>query len=198
MDNKSALAPKGRKYRSATRTDDTVFDRIWKYYFDQKNWIQLRRPEEIIRQRWELAWQMLCGEMLSNRLVAIRLTKKFGISIRQGYEDVKNAIALFGSDPRKATKEAKREIASEWIRRAIKKADEAGDLENLYRLFTRYNKLHALEDHSDNGISELITKLQPHVIEFNSDPETLEKQAADLMHDVEDTTFEDVTNNNEE
>lgn len=192
MSNKSAIAPSREgQSRSANRTEDTTFDRIWKYYFDEKNWIQLKRSEEVIRQRWELAWQMLCGEMLSNRLVAIRISKKFGISVRQGYEDVKNAITLFGSDPRKATKEAKREIVSEWIRKAIKKADAAGDLESLSRLFIRYNKLHGLEDHSDQGIAELLQKLKPHIIEFNADPETLEKQAQELIQDVE---FEDVTN----
>lgn len=168
--------------REAKKTKDSTFDRIFKFYYS-KNRIVLRDKEEEIRDRWYTAWQLLCNTYTRNQ-VAKGLAKQFGITERQGFQDVDNAMKLF-SDPKNTDKLAKRAISEEWTVKGIKKAWDNGDLLSYERLIRRYNRINGLEN-EENPLSEWIKNQKPVAVLITADPKELEKAAAELMKDVPD------------
>lgn len=182
----SAIAPnRDGQPRSMAKTADTLFDRVWKFYYQEKAAVILTDQEEKIRERWEAAWQILGG--FTTKAQAVKaLTKKFKISKRQAYFDLQNAENLFGGDPREANKKAKREIVASWIIKALHKTWREGNMDAHAKLLIRYSKLFGLENQNDDDIADLMKKRQPTIVVFNTDPETLKKQAEELMKGVED------------
>lgn len=178
------------------KEDDTLFDRIWRFYYDSKSQTELTATEEKMRERWEFAWRMMCG-INTKRQVAKMMAKRYSVSERTAWTDIANAKMLFGSDPKVANKQAERELVSQWIMKGIRKAWDDKDMDNYYKLLSSYTKLHGLEDHKDLGLGDIISKLKPHVIEISADPETLKQQAAGLMEDVEDVDYEDLKSDDE-
>lgn len=167
------------------RKEDTLFDRIWKYYYQEKAAIVLTNQEEEIRERWEAAWQILNG--FTTRAHAVKaLSKKFKISKRQAYFDLQNCENLFGGNPQEANKKAKRAIVETWLIKALQKSWRNDDMEAHAKLLIRYAKLFGLENQNDEDIADLMKKRQPTIVVFTTDPETLKKQADELMKGVSD------------
>lgn len=171
----------------AKRTADKSFDRIWKYYYLTENNVKLSEKEEEMRQRWELAWQMDCT-FLSRFKIAKRIEKKFGVSVRTAYEDIKMARMLF-SDPTQQNIEAKRAILNHNLEISLRKARARGDDLAVERLAHRYSKINGLDFKEADPISDFVKNQKPAKIVFDSDPEVLKKQAAELVQDIE---FEEV------
>ena len=182
-----------------TTSNNTAFDSIHAYYFsNSKKKVKLTPKEEEIRQRWEQVWHLACG-FQSKVSIANYLQRTYGLCKAQAYSDIKNAENLFGSDPNFNNKNAKREMLSAWIEQAIEKIwekqEEEGSksFEVLTKYFMRYAKLHKLEEDDQGQAAEMLRKIKPHTIVFSADPETLKKQSEELIKDVQDVDYEDVT-----
>lgn len=173
----------------ARRTDDSMFDRIWKYYYMTNKQVVLTEQEERIRQRMEMAWQMDCS-MLSRLKIARRLMKKFDICQRQAYYDIDNARLLF-SDPTVQNREAKRQVMNHILENAIKKAYIQKEYKALANLILRYDKLNGLSEATSNPMEALLKNMRPAAITFTADPEALKKQAEEMLGDVVDAEYEE-------
>ena len=194
---KSGIVPEKTTDKRPADFGESYFDRIWRYYYDKKFTIQLSDFEKQLVDRWEFAWQMRRG-MNTKTKIARMMQKKFGISQPTALGDITNAQNLYGGDPTVANKEAKREIASEWILMGLQRAWKTGDLEMHQRYLLRYAKLHDLENHSDNGLAALVKKLEPIVINISADPEVLKKRVEEMRREIQeahDVDFEIVNEN---
>lgn len=166
--------------REARRINDSSFDRMWKYYYDPKKNVALTEKEEEMRLRLINVWQLLTGKILNDRkavLAHITWCKENYMIIqeRTAYDDLRRAKHLFG-DPRVSTAIFEKARISAILLDMIKKASDENDLDNAQRLIRRYNAV--------NGLEEDIRTQVPRpaiTINFNADPDTLKKQAADLM-----------------
>lgn len=176
---------------SLRRKNDTTFDKIFKFYNDTLAQTKLSAAEETIRRRWELAW-LKRSKLIPNRMIVKRLQKRFGISERTAYDDIKFAEILFG-DPGEQNKEAKRTIVSNLIEKAMRKALKFDDLKAFEKLTLRYAQYNDLNK-PDDIFAKYVKGKKPVAIVFSTDPEALKKQADELMQGVEDIEFEDMTN----
>lgn len=178
--------------REARKTKDSTMDRIWKYYHDKKRITVLDPDEERIRERIEKAWFLLCNHK-GTKEATEALEKLFGIKRSVAYDDVRNAMMLFG-DPRVDMKDAKRAIAETIIMRAAEKAWEANDLEMHHKYMKLYSDINMLTAKDDNRMADALRKMRPVAVVFVAERSQLEQQAAELMKDVpaEDTDYEEV------
>ena len=78
------------------------------------------------------------------------------------------------------------------IESLIKKAVAHKDFRAAEKLILRYDKLNGLSMEKEDPIAEFMKRQKPAMIVFNTDPETLKKQAEELMRDVEDVDYEEV------
>lgn len=184
------VGDKSKLPRKATRSADTTFDKIWKYYFEPNKTIKLTPKEDDIRHRWEMAW-LMDSTLLIRRKIVNRMMQKFDITERQGYKDINNARLLF-SDPTAQNKEARRLIMSNLLEGMIRKAVAKDDFKSAERLIMRYEKLNGLHREENHELGEYLKKQKPAVIVFSTDPEILKKQADQLIEDVKDVDFEDI------
>jgi hypothetical protein len=178
--------------REARKTKDSTMDRIWKYYHDKKRITVLDPDEERIRERIEKAWFLLCNHK-GTKEATEALEKLFGIKRSVAYDDVRNAMMLFG-DPRVDMKDAKRAIAETVIMRGAEKAWEAGNLEMHHKYMKLYSDINMLTAKDDDRMADALRKMRPVAVVFVAERSQLEQQAADLMKDVpaEDTDYEEV------
>lgn len=179
--------------RSANRMNDDTFIRIWKFYFDQKNTIDLKPKEEEIRQRIVNIWGYLGNDILTDRkavIAHVQWCQDKGYSIKESiaYEDLRYAKQLFG-DRSKQTKAAMRAMSNEWLVNAIQKAWKKGKLISLARLVKEYNELNDLKNHD----SVDPTAWKPPTIVFDADPETLKKQIEEMRRRAERANAIDIT-----
>lgn len=196
MEQASSLVPRDRSSfkREAKKTNDSTFDRIWKYYHNSKTRIQLEPWEDDIRVRWEAAWYMLCGSK-TMKAIADYLEITYHISKSVAYDDVRNAMNLFGGDPRKNFKEAKRSIAETMILRTLEKLEAAGDWELHERYLQKYIDINGLKDNkgTDTKLEDLIGKMKPQQIIIVSSQAELEKQATELQMEItREVEFEEI------
>lgn len=178
--------------REARKTKDSTMDRIWKYYHDKKRITVLDADEERIRERIEKAWFLLCNHK-GTKEATEALEKLFGIKRSVAYDDVRNAMMLFG-DPRVDMKDAKRAIAETIIMRAAEKAWDLNDLEMHHKYMKLYSDINMLTAKDDDRMADALRKMRPVAVMFVAERSQLEQQAADLMKDVpaEDTDYEEV------
>jgi hypothetical protein len=178
--------------REARKTKDSTMDRIWKYYHDKKRITELDADEERIRERIEKAWFLLCNHK-GTKEATEALEKLFGIKRSVAYDDVRNAMMLFG-DPRVDMKDAKRAIAETIIMRAAEKAWDLNDLEMHHKYMKLYSDINMLTAKDDDRMADALRKMRPVAVVFVAERSQLEQQAADLMKDVpaEDTDYEEV------
>jgi hypothetical protein len=179
--------------RSANRANDDTFERIWKFYYDQKNTIELKPKEEEIRNRLVNIWGYLGNDILTDRkavLAHIKWCEDNGYTIKESiaYEDLRYAKQLFG-DRTKQTKAAMRAMSNEWLVNAISKAMKKGKHISAARLIKEYNELNDLKNHdvADPG------RWKPQTIVFNADPETLKKQMEEMRKRAERANAIDIT-----
>jgi hypothetical protein len=166
--------------RAARRSEDTTFDRIFKYYFGKVK-EELSAKEEKIRSRWHDAWRFMCE--FNSRTDVVKLLKaEHGISEQTAYSDYKYARMLFG-DPETGDKEAKKAIVNEWILLGMKKAWATNDMMAYDKLILRYSRINNL-DAEDNQLIDLISKRKPTVIVINGDEKSLQQEADELVKDI--------------
>jgi hypothetical protein len=186
--------------RSANRVNDSTFERIWKFYYEKTD-IELKEKEEEIRKRLTNIWALL-GDILTDRKAVqahIQWCQDNGYRIkeRMAYEDLRYAKKLFG-DRRLQTKSAQRAIMSELllnrINRLIKYKDpdtgeihDVGDDEVLVKLIKEYNELNGLKDNNTMASAERVVVN----LNFNSDPEKLKEQIAEMRRRAESANAQD-------
>lgn len=176
--------------RSANRVNQSTFERICKFYYEQSTKIELKPKEEEIRIRLHNIWNLL-GDILTDRqavLAHIQWCKDEGYNIKESiaYEDLRFAKMLFG-DKNKQDKTAQRAIMSEILLKQIKIATDKKKLLSLARLVKEFNELNDLKNHGTGP-----REWKPIVVVFDSDPETLKKQAAELRRKAEAANAEDI------
>jgi len=169
--------------REAKRLNDTSFDRLWRYYYDVNREVVLTEKEEQIRRRLSNVWDLLTGKILNDKKAVKAhiqwcLDNVIEISERTAYDDLKRAKQLFG-DPRVNAPAFEKVRISTILLDLIEVAKDAGDLDNAQKLIRRYNAVNGLEDDI-----KIHTPRPAITINFNSDEETLKRQADELMKDV--------------
>lgn len=165
------------------RTNDTTFDRIYKYYHNSKTRIVLDETEEWIRIRWETAWFLLVRAK-SQKDVADELEKMYQVSKSLAYDDVRHAMMLFG-DPRQNVTPAKRAIAETIALKGIEYAEKIQDLMMMERFLQKYIDINGLKEIGNDGkLEEMIKKLKAHQINIVSKPTELEAEANRLHEEL--------------
>lgn len=183
----SVLVPPdyGKRKRESNKTNDSVFDRIYKYYYNSKTRIELDDEEEQIRSRWEAAWFLLVRAQ-TQKQVADALERMFSISKSLAYDDVDKATMLFG-DPKPSVKAAKRVIAESMILRCLSYAEQKGDLFMMNKFIDKYISIHGLKDKgSDAKLEDLLKHFVPTKVIITSDPKSLENKVNDLKQSIMD------------
>jgi len=120
------------------RTADGIFDRIYKYYHNNKTRIELTAEEIGIRERWEKAWFLLCRHRTRKQVVEL-LVKLFNVSQAVAYDDVRHCMNLF-SNPQEDMKAAKRTIAETMALNGADRCWKSNDMEGYYKFNCRAMK----------------------------------------------------------
>lgn len=190
----SALVPSNYNElpKEAKRTNDSTTDRIWKYYHNNKTRVELTPEEEIIRERWEKAWFLLCKQKNQKQVVE-KLEKLFSVKKSVAYDDVRNAMLLFGN-PQDNMKDAKRSIAETMALRGADKCWKNGDMEGYHKFQKLYIDINGLTVQDNDRMKDLLKNLKATTLIFVTSPDKLKDQAAELMKDIPtvDTSFEEV------
>lgn len=177
--------------RSANRVNETTFERIWKFYFD-KGKIELSEKEEEIRARLLNVWDLITGQILTDRkavLAHIKWCEDHGYKIKEriAYEDLRYSKKLFG-DRKNSNKERERTIIAEILFNAMAIALEKKDLDSLAKLTRRYTAVTGLELH----VGKDVETQEPIPIKFVGDPEALKLQIAEARRKVEALHAQDI------
>lgn len=160
--------------REANKTNDSRFDRIYKY-FHSKSRIELDAEELATMERWEKAWLLVCRK--SRNEASKELVGLFNISRATAFDDIRNAMNLF-TDPREDLKAAKRGIAEENFLKGADKAWEMGDMELHLKYMDKYAEINGLKEAgADGGIPDLLKKLKPVQVIMNFTAEDLMAEA---------------------
>lgn len=177
--------------REAKKTNDSTFDRIYKYYHNSKTRIELSELENKIRERWEKAWLLLCRHRTQKEVVDI-LTKLFPIGKSVAYDDMRNAMTLFGN-PQDDLKDAKRAIAENMALRGADKAWKEGDLTMYHKFLESYRDLNGLTGDKDTSMGDLLKKMKPQQIIIVAKADELKAEAEALQEELtKDIDFETV------
>lgn len=178
--------------REARKTNDSTFDRIYKFYFGKVR-VELTEGETRIKDRWDMCFKLLCS-MHSERKVVQLLQAKFEITISVAYNDVRNTKLLFG-DTKNVDREFKRKQSEEWTLWGMKQAKKEKNLEALDKLVGKFNKINGLDVESDNEYADMVKKLTPTALIFTTSMDELKKEAASLLDKIPsvDTDYEDVS-----
>lgn len=175
------VAHKADSLREANKTNDSTFDRIYKYYHG-KSRLQLRPEEDSIRERWEKAWLILTHHRTQKKTVEM-LERICGIGKSTAYDDVKNAMILFGN-PVDGLKEAKRAIFETAILNGAQKAWKRGDLEAHLKYMKEYKEVNGLHLQDGDNLKDILKGLKPHTIVFVTNQELLKKEADQLLANI--------------
>lgn len=175
--------------KAAKKTKDGTFDRIWKYYHNQKSRIELSKEENSIRERLEKAWLVLCSHR-NRKQVAEVLVKIFNISLPQAWRDVTDAMKLFGN-PQDDLKEAKRAISETNALRGMERCWKNGDMEGYLKFQQEYNKINDLYTPKEgDSLAKFLKDFTPHQIVITTSPEELQRQAEKIASNAIDIDYE--------
>lgn len=173
--------------REARKTADSTFDRIYKYYHNDKTRIELTEEEQGIRDRWEKAWLLLSRHRTQKAVVDL-LERLFKISKSVAYDDLRKAMMLF-SNPQADLKDAKRAIAETMAMNGADKCWKANDMEGYHKFLKLYMEVNKL-DIQDDDLSGLLKKLKPTQVLIVATKEDLEVEAEKLREEItHDTEF---------
>jgi hypothetical protein len=179
--------------REAKKTADSTYQRIYKYFFNSNTRIELTTEEKHISERWERAWVLLCRHR-TRKQVAELLMKFYNIGKSVAYDDVRNAMDLFG-DPGQDVKTAKKAIAEDAILRGADRAWKKGDLELHHKYMKEYIELNGLKNEDTNDLSDLMRKLRAHTLVIVATMPELQAEAeklqADLVKDIDHIEIND-------
>lgn len=167
--------------RAAKRAGDTTFDRIYKFYYDKQR-IELTFTERKIKTRWANIWKLM-GDMFTTTETIKAHMKAFKVAESVAYEDMRQAKLLFG-DPGAQVDKARKAIFSDFLLKAMRKAEQQGDLLACERFALRYARLHGLDSKEDDELAKLIKQMKPHTIIISGSTTSQQQEADDLMKDV--------------
>jgi hypothetical protein len=168
--------------REARKTNDSTFDRVYKYYHSAKTRVELTDEEKHLAERWEKAWLLRC-RYRTKKQVADILCRLFNIEKSVAYDDVNKASMLF-TDPVADSRDAKRAIAETAFLQGAHKAWVTGELELHLKYMKEYSDINGLKAEGDGNIAELLKKLKPHQIIIVSSQAELEAQANAIQEEV--------------
>jgi hypothetical protein len=168
---------------SASKTKESTFDRIFKFYHDKKTRVELTEKEDEIRNRLEKAWFLLCNKAYSNKMTVDKLCKLFSIDKSMAYDDLRNAMILF-SDPRQDVKEGKRRIHEHQILKGARMALKEKDFALHEKYMKQYAEVNGLFDNSAADPSEMAKKFKPHKIVIVAKMQDLMAEAEKLREDI--------------
>jgi hypothetical protein len=187
----SALVPANYSElpREANKTNDSTFDRIYKYYFKKQTRIELTTEEQRICDRWEKAWLLSCRHRTTKQ-VADLLERLYCIKKSVAYDDVRFAMMLFGN-PKEDLKEAKRAIAEDGFLKGADRAWKKGNLEMHLKYMKEYAEINTLKSAGQTEeMADIIKKLKPTQIVIVSTPLELEALANKMQEELtRDTEF---------
>lgn len=166
----------------ASNTKDSMFDRIYRYYHNNKSRVVLTAEEHDIRERWEKAWFLLCRHR-TRRQVADLLEKIFSIGKSVAYDDIRNAMMLF-SNPQEDVKAAKRAIHENMVLQGADRCWKNGDMDGYYKFTKEYREGNNLDNDDDDKLGELLKKLKPAQIIIFSNARELEDQANEMQQEL--------------
>lgn len=180
--------------REAKRTNDSTFDRIWKYYHNNKTRVELTEEEQRTRERWEKAWLLLARHRVQKEVVEL-IEKLYSVSRSVAYDDVRNAMQIF-SNPQLDIKDAKRVIAETMIMKGLNRSFKNGDMEAYGKFLKLYIEVNGLTVQEDDKMKDALRNLKATMLIFVTSPDQLRKDAEKLMEGIPavDTKFTDVTN----
>ncbi len=138
-------------------TENTLMERIRLYYRENH---ELSEADNQIMIRWEAAHALILSATESDRHIVNTLMKRFDISIRTAYSDIRNALMLFG-DVRLSTKEGIRYLVTQWSVELYTMAKQAKNLPMMQRALERLTKANNI-DKEDMDYPDA-SKIQPPV-----------------------------------
>ncbi len=181
-ESSALVAHKDNLPREAKKSKDSTGDKIYRYYHSKSS-VELTPDEHKIRERWEKAWYLLCRHRTQKEAVQV-LEKLFTISKALAYDDVRNAMLLFGN-PQQDTKDAKRAIAESMCLRGARKAWKDKDLELYHKFLKEYRELNGLsEENTDEALAAMLKKFKPHQILIVGSVKDLEAEASKLQDEL--------------
>jgi len=177
--------------REMKKTNDSMSDRIYKYYHSEKTRIELTPEEHKIRERWEKAWLLMCRHRTRKQVAEI-VEKLFGVSKSVAYDDIRNAMMLF-SDPQDDLKHAKRSIAESMAMQGLDRCWKNGDMDGYWKLLKLYVEMNNLTSEEGNAVGDLLKKLKPQQIVIVANPDELKDMARQIQNELaEDIDFQAV------
>lgn len=182
--------------RELKKSNDTDFDRIYKYYHNSKTRIVLSEEEETIRERWEKAWFLLCKGRTTKH-VSDLIQKLYKVGRATSYDDVRKAQMLF-SDPRNDIKEAKRRIVEQQLQDGAALAWRTGNLEMHQKYLKEISEINGLKEPAvDGNLAEIIKKLKPTQINIMASMQDLQSLAESMREEItHNIPFENVEGEN--
>jgi hypothetical protein len=138
-------------------SQNTLMERIRLYYIENH---ELSEADNQIMIRWEAAHALIISAAESDRNIVNTLMKRFDISMRTAYSDLRNALMLFG-DVRLSTKEGIRYLVTQWSLELYAMAKQSKNLPMMQRALERLTKANNI-DKEDMDYPDA-SKIQPPV-----------------------------------
>ena len=121
---------------------------------------ELSETDKQTMARWETAHALILSATETDRNMVNTLMKRFDISMRTAYNDIKNALILFG-DLRASSKEAMRYLVTQWSLELYVMGKQTKNLNVMEKALERLTKANNL-DKEDQDIPDA-SKIQPPV-----------------------------------
>ena len=135
--------------------ENTLMERIRLHHSEH---YELSEADKETLARWETAHSLILMEHETDRNVVKILMKRFDISMRTAYNDVRNAMNLYG-DLRAQSKVALRYLVTQWSLELYLMARKANNLKGMEKALERLTKANNL-DKDDQDIPDA-SKIQP-------------------------------------
>lgn len=169
------------------RRPDDPFERIYAHYHDLTVEIVLTDTEKQRLDIYEFAYDQYVkgfSRGAVSKSIIVEFEKK-GIEIarRTAFQYLRDAIDLFG-DIEEIDLSREKRIFIEICKTGLERADELNDMKSYSAILQTLNKVYDFNQNSDE-LSEYLKKMKPFAIIISSDASVLEKQAQELVQDID-------------
>jgi hypothetical protein len=170
------------------RRPDDPFERIYRHYHDLTVDIVLSPFEKERLEIMEFAYGQYLkgfarGEVAKNIIVKFGEGKGLEIAPRTAYQYLRDSIDLFG-DLEEVDIDREKRIFIERCKIAMRKCEEAGEWKAWATINQTLAKVYNFNETTDE-LTEFLKKFKPIAIVLNSDPDVLQKQAQELIEDID-------------
>lgn len=175
------------------RRPDDPFERIYRHYHDLTVDIVLTDKEKERIQILEYAYDQYRkgfarGEVAKDIVVKFKEDHGIDIAPRTAYDHLRFAIDLFG-DFEEVDLSREKLIFIERCKMAMRKCEKDGEWKAWATINQTLAKIYNFNESTDE-LTEYLKKYKPISIVINADPTVLEKQAAELIEDIEHEEIE--------